>query len=84
MNLSKRFTKPAPYIAWLIVSAVLVTIMSAIDPHILGFTAYGTAGVSIVLISLSLMLGMRTFLWALLSAVPTIVAFAYLYTYHWA
>lgn len=84
MNLSNRFSKPTPYIAWLIVSAVLVTVTSAIDPHSLGFTAYGTAGVSIVLISLSLMLGMRPFLWALLAAVPTVAAFAYLYLFHWA
>jgi hypothetical protein len=76
MKLSDRFAKPAPYIAWLLVSALLLAITSSIDSNVLAITAYGTAGVSIVLISASLMVGMRPFLWALLAALPTLVVFS--------
>jgi len=84
MKLADRFYRPWLYLAWLLVSTVLLAVARYTDPYVFGFAAYGTAGVSIVLISAALLFGVRPFLWAVLAAVPTVLAFVLLSTYNWA
>ena len=77
------FSRPAPYLAWLVLSAVGLLIARATDPYMLGFGAFAAAGISAALGLVALFCGWRAIATALLAAVPTVVAFALLSTYKW-
>jgi len=78
------FARPWPYVGWLLVSLAWLLAARAIDPYVFGFSAFGTGGVSGVLLFVALWCGWRAVLAALLAAVPTLLAFALLTTYKWA
>ena len=84
MSFKTTFAKPLPYIVWLALSAIILVAAWAIDPYVFGFSAFGAAAISAVLATLGLCFGIRTFLWAVIAAIPTGVSFALLSTYSWA
>jgi len=78
------FARPVPYLVWLVTSALGLAIAQSIEPHVFGFSAFAAAFVSGALLLVSLFMGVRAVLWALVAAVPTVLAFALLSTYKWA
>ncbi|MDG5976777.1 hypothetical protein H010_16024 [Hydrogenophaga taeniospiralis CCUG 15921] len=72
------------YLAWAVVSAVGLTVARYIDPYVFGFSAFGAAFVSGFLILGAVVLSWRLWPWAVLSAIPTVLAFMLLSTYRWA
>jgi hypothetical protein len=83
MKFAGVFAKRTPYLVWLVVSSVILVVCCFIDPHIFGFAAYATAGISALLAAVSAYCGWRTFLLAALACLPTVAAFALLSTYRW-
>lgn len=84
MKLPAVLATRTPYIAWLIASAILLAVACFLDPYIFGFTAFASAGLSLLAAVLSAFSGWRTFLWGVFSTIPTVVAFVVLSTYSWA
>ena len=84
MSIRTTFAGRAPYAAWLVLSAILLAIARATDPYVLGFSAFGAAGISGVMVVVAACFGLRSFLWALAASLPTVAAFAILSTYKWA
>ena len=78
------FAGPGLYICWMILSTVVLFAARAYDPYVFGFAAFTAAFVSVVLIGLGLLNGLRLFAWALVAALPTTASFAELATYSWS
>lgn len=78
------FSGSAPYLTWLLVSIAALVGAWATEPYVFGFTAFGAAFVSLVLVVVSLFMSLRSFLLATLACIPTVAAFALLSTYSWA
>jgi hypothetical protein len=78
------FHSPLPYAVWLALSAALLVVAQWIDPYVFGFTAFGVAAISALLIGIAIFHGKRSFAWACASSLPCIAAFALLSTYKWA
>ena len=78
------FNRPMPYLAWTLISLVLLLLTRPIDPYVFGFTAIGAAWISGALLLAALLFGWRQLGWAVLAAGPTALAFALLGTYKWA
>jgi hypothetical protein len=76
--------QPWPYLGWLLLSLAWLLVARAIDPYVFGFSAFGTAGISGLLLFVALWFGWRAVLAALVAAIPTVLAFALLSTYKWA
>jgi hypothetical protein len=83
MNFAAVFARSTPYLVWLVVSSVILGLSCFIDPHIFGFTAFATAGISALLVAVAACCGWRAFLTAALACLPTVAAFALLSTYRW-
>lgn len=76
------FWQPAPYLAWLLFSALALALARYLDPRALGLVAMPAALVSGALLLVSLVSGVRMIGLALLAALPTIAAFAMLWNQH--
>lgn len=76
------FWQPAPYLAWLVCSAIALTVARYVDPRALGLVAVPTAVVSGALFIVSLFSGVRMIGLAVLAALPTLAAFAMLWNQH--
>lgn len=72
------------YLAWALISALGLAIASYIDPYVFGFTAFAAAFVSGFLVLVSVVMGWRSLMWAIVCAIPTALAFMLLSTYNWA
>ncbi|MCB4363671.1 hypothetical protein KIH07_07990 [Hydrogenophaga taeniospiralis] len=72
------------YLAWALVSAAGLTVARYVDPYVFGFSAFGAAFLSGFLILGAVVLSWRLWPWAVLSAIPTVLAFMLLSTYKWA
>lgn len=72
------------YLAWALVSAAVLTVAQYIDPYVFGFSAFGAAFLSGFFILGAVVLSWRLWPWAVLSAIPTVLAFMLLSTYRWA
>jgi len=84
MSFAAVFARSTPYPVWLVASSVLLVVCCFIDPHVFGFAAFATAGISALLVAVAAFRGWRAFLLAILACLPTVAAFALLSTYHWA
>jgi len=84
MRTTRIFSGSIVYVAWLLMSCVILFISWSIDPYVYGFAAYGTMFISIGLFVVSLFFGIRPILLAALAALPTAISFAILSTYRWA
>lgn len=84
MNRRNPFAAAWPYLAWTLVSAVGLAVASFVDPYVLALSCYGTAGGSAILLLVALATSRRSAAWALLGALPTVLAFVVLATYRWA
>ena len=78
------FRSSFPYAVWFGLSAVLLAATQRIDPYVFGFTAYGVAAISVLLIAISMFHGTRALACACASSLPCVAAFALLSTYQWA
>jgi hypothetical protein len=72
------------YAGWGLASAALLAVAAYVDPHIFGFSAFGAAALSGLLVLGAAVLDWRSLVWALLAATPTVLAFWRLSTYKWA
>jgi hypothetical protein len=81
---SAFFSTSRPYLAWTLLSAAWLVVAAFIDPYVLGFSFYATAGVSVLLVLAALVISPRHWLWALVGGVPTGLALLLLSTYRWA
>jgi hypothetical protein len=77
------FRTHRPYLLWTVVSACWLTATCFIDAYLFGFSAFATAFVSTILVLVSLSVAPKTLPVALISALPTGVAFILLSTYNW-
>jgi hypothetical protein len=83
-RLRKVFSGVAPYVAWLVASALGLWVAKAIDPYVFGAAAFLAAGISVLLAVVALFFGWRTFALAVLAGLPTLASFWLLSTYSWA
>jgi hypothetical protein len=83
-NAKVLFSNRLLYLAWALVSATELTVARYIDPYVFGFSAFGAAFLSGVLILGAVVLSRRHWHWAALSAIPTVLAFMLLSSYKWA
>ena len=74
----------APYLGWLVVSALGLWVARAIDPYVFGAAAFLAAGVSVLLAIVAAFFGVRPFALAVLAGLPTLASFWMLSTYSWA
>lgn len=84
MKILALFTYRRVYLAWALVSAGALVAACYTDPYVFGFTAMGAAWLTGGMLLAALIAAPRRLVWALLSAVPTLWAFALLSTYDWA
>lgn len=84
VNVKRLFPGCLPYLSWALVSAVWLAVAQHIDPYLFGFSAFGAAFMSGLVVFGALILDWRHLHWAVLSAVPTVLAFMLLSTYKWA
>jgi hypothetical protein len=75
---------PWPYVAWLAISAAWLVVAAQIDPYVLGFSSFATAGASGLLSLMALIRSPRHLPLAVAASLPTAVAFYVLGTYNWA
>lgn len=83
MDLKVVFSGPVPYVTWLMLSTVLLTVAWYIDPYVLAFTYFGTATLSALLFVVAMLHSWRAASWALLACVPSAIAFFMLGTIRW-
>jgi hypothetical protein len=84
MSLKAGFSGCMPYLVWLVASSAILIGAWATDPYVFGFSAFGSAAISLALLAVSPFFGIRPMLWAILATVPTVLLFALLSTYKWA
>lgn len=72
------------YVAWCLASAAALALASYVDPHIFGLSAFVAAAVSGLVALGAAVLNWRSLPWALVAALPTVLAFLRLSTYKWA
>lgn len=84
MTRRRTLSKPAPYLLWGVLSGMALLVARFVDPYIFGLSAFIAAALSGAVGVAALFVGVRQFLWALASAIPTALSFALLSTYKWA
>ena len=72
------------FVAWGLVSAALLVATSYVHPHIFGFSVFGAAALSGLLVLGTALFNWRNLVWAVVATLPTAVAFWRLSTYKWA
>lgn len=78
------FSNRLTYIAWALISSLLLLIGYFVDPYVFGFLALGAGWVSGVIILSSLLFAWKMVLWALIGALPTIASILFASTFNWA
>lgn len=84
MKISSIFANFTLYVAWALISSALLAITCTVDPFVFGFTALGAAWLSGAFVLGALIWARRQLLWAIASAIPTVLSFMLLSTYKWA
>lgn len=72
------------YVAWCLTSAAVLAVAAYVDPHIFGLSAFVAAALSGLVALGAAVLSWRSLPWALVAAIPTVLAFVRLSTYKWA
>ncbi|HQL00676.1 MAG TPA: hypothetical protein PK090_07870, partial [Smithellaceae bacterium] len=84
LRIKIMFSSRTPYLLWALFSVILLIVGQAIDPYIFGLFVFGAAGISGLLVLIAWFLRTRRIGWALIGAIPSILALILLSTYEWA
>lgn len=72
------------YVVWCLASAAALAVAAYVDPYIFGLSAFIAAALSGLIALGAALLNWRSLPWALVAALPTVLAFLRLSTYKWA